>query len=308
MSYKFNATCLMRSLTIILLLFWLPLAAQKKKKEEAPDKYPDITAILAKNQKQLGGDIVVLVYKNDTIDYRKEMGEYFTAKISNPIASAGQWIAVATIMTFVDQGKIELDDPVTKYLPEFGKYAKAYLTIRHCLASVTGIENEKSKIATALGGKRRFASLEEEVKSFAAKEISNNPEKEFHYGNIGVNIAARVCEVVGKKSFDRLAQERIIRPLRMRGTSFTDENGGAINPSLGARSTAYDYLNFLVMMMNKGKFEDKQVLSEKAIAEMETPQFVGLPVLYKPREAADLSYGLGSWVDIFTRPVYKDLL
>jgi CubicO group peptidase (beta-lactamase class C family) len=270
------------------MLIWLPSRGQYD--------FSDLDAQLQRSQKQLGNNVVALVYKDDSLIYKKELGEYFTAKIAAPVGTGGQWLAAATIMTFVDQGKLKLDDPVAKYLPIFGKYAKGYLTIRHCLSNTTGIETEKGKIGKLLGGKRKFATLEEEVDAIAGKEIANNPEKEFHMGNLGINIAARVVEVIGKKSFDRLAQERIIRPLKMRGTSFTDENGGAVNPALGARSSANDYLNFLVMIRNKGKFEGKQILSEKSIEEMQTPQFVGLPQVYIPKEAMSFTYGIGTWI------------
>lgn len=288
MSHKSNRFCLISRLLCLLLLFWLPARSQYD--------LTSLTTQLQHAQKQLGNRVVSLVYKDDSLIYKKELGEDFTAKSVTPIETVGQWIAVATIMTFVDQGKLKLDDPVANYLPVFTRYAKSYLTIRHCLSNTTGIESEKAKVGKLLGGKRKFATLEEEVNAIAAKEISNNPEKEFHFGNLGVNIAARVVEVIGKKSFDRLAQERITRPLKMRGTSFTDENGAAINPSLGARSTANDLINFLVMIMNNGKFEGKQIVSEASLEEMQKQQFVGLPVAFKPAEAAGFDFGMGNWI------------
>ena len=50
-------------------------------------------------------------------------------------------------------------------------------------------------------------SLEEEVNSFAASEIRANPGTDFWYGNIGLNIAGRVLEVVSKKKFDLLIKQ-----------------------------------------------------------------------------------------------------
>jgi CubicO group peptidase (beta-lactamase class C family) len=269
------------------MLFWLPASSQYN--------FADLTAQLQRSHKQLGNTAVTLVFK-DSLIYKKEMGEDFNAKTAVPIANSGQWLAAATIMTFVDQGKLKLDDPVSKYLPIFTKYAKGYLTIRHCLSNTTGIESEKGKLSKMLG-RKKYITLEDEVNAIAAKEISNNPEKEFHFGNLGINIAARVVEVIGKKSFDRLAQERITRPLKMRATSFTDENGGAINPALGARSSANDYLNFLIMIMNNGKFEGKQIISENSIQEMQKQQFVGLPIAFKPTEATGFDFGLGNWIE-----------
>jgi CubicO group peptidase (beta-lactamase class C family) len=288
MSYKPDATCLISRITIALLLFWLPAAGQYN--------FNPIDEQLDRSKKLFGNGVIMLVHKDDSLIYKKETGEDFSAKIAGPVGSVSQWIAAATIMSFVDQGKLKLDDPVAKYLPVFGKYAKSYLTIRHCMSNTTGIESEPGKVGKVFGGRRKFATLEEEVNAIAAREIANNPEKEFHFGGFGINIAARVVEVIGKKSFDRLAQERITRPLKMRGTTFTDENGGAVNPSSGARSSANDLINFLVMILNDGKFEGKQVLSEKALEEMQTIQFAGLPVKYKPEEATGFEFGLGNWI------------
>jgi CubicO group peptidase (beta-lactamase class C family) len=198
-------------------------------------------------------------------------------------------------MQFVDEGKISLDDPVSKYLPVFEKYMKNYVTIRQCLAHTTGIENDKGNLLKMVQ-RSKYMTLEEEVNAFAAKEISNNAGTEFHYGGIGLNVAGRVLEVITKKPFDRLIQEKLLRPLKMKQTSFMNENGYAPNPSGGARSTANDYINFLSMVLNKGMFEGKRILSEKAIEEMEKPQFPTLPVKFTPKVAEGFHYGLGEWI------------
>ena len=286
MSFEMISIRRVCSILGILLLFFQPLFSQYNL--AALDEY------LQRNQKALGGKFAVLVYQDGKPVYQKVMGE-FTAKTQAPVSNAGNWLTAALVMTFVDQGKISLDDPVSKYLPVFEKYMKNYVTIRHCLAHTTGIENENSKVGRLLQ-KKKFSSLEEEVNALAAKEISTNPGEEFYYGNIGLNIAGRVLEVVSKKSFDRLIQERLLRPLKMRATNFANDDGGAINPSAGAKTSANDYINFLSMLLNKGMFEGKKILSEEAIAEMQKPQFTGLPIKYSPKETEGLQYGLGEWI------------
>ena len=57
----------------------------------------------------------------------------------------------------------------------------------------------------------------------------------------GPDIAARVIEVVSKKTFDRVSAEKLFRPLGMRNTSFYNEKG-SISPSNGAVSSAFDYM------------------------------------------------------------------
>ena len=256
-----------------------------------------------KNQKAFGGKFAAVVYKDGKIVYQKLMGE-FNAKTQATIGDAAKWLTAALVMIFVDQGKISLDDPVSKYIPSFEKYMKNYVTLRHCLAHTTGIENEGNRVGRILS-RKKFASLEEEVDALAAKEISANPGEEFHYGNIGPSIAGRVLEVITKKSFDRLIQERLLRPLKMRATNFVDDDGGSVSPGSGAKSTANDYINFLSMLLNKGMFEGKKILSEESIAEMQKPQFVNLPVKYVPKEAEGMKYGLGLWiVDAEAQPAF----
>lgn len=287
MSHKYGVTCMKVIPIPFLLLLFQPLISQYD--------FSGVDQLLQRNQKLLGNNLVALVYKDGKIVYKKELGEDFTAKTQAPIASCSKWLTAALVMNFVDQGKLDLDDPVSKYIPSFNKYMKGYVTIRHCLSHTTGIEKEKGGAGKLLE-RRKYENLEEEANAIAAKEISNNPGKEFFYGNYGLNIAARVCEIVGKKTFDRLIQERITRPLRMRATSFTNDNGNAPHPSGGARSTAADYMNFLIMILNKGVFEGKTILSEKAIAEMQKVQMADLPVKYAPKAAEGFEYGLGEWI------------
>jgi CubicO group peptidase (beta-lactamase class C family) len=286
MSLKFRNACFLVSLCFISLLNFQGSRAQSS--------FSELDRLLLANQKQLGGNVVALVWKDGKLVYSKELGD-FNAKTQAPIASASKWLTAAMVMQFVDQGKISLDDPVVKYIPLYRKYMKSYLTIRHCLSQTTGIERD-ARLGVKLLERRNYETLEDEVNAIAEKDISNNPGQEFFYGGYGLNIAARVCEIVGKKSFDRLVQEKITRPLKMRGTTFTDDNGKAPNPSGGAKSTANDYLNFMIMLLNKGKFEEKQILSEAAVEEMLKIQFPGLPKKYAPAAAAGFDYGFGAWI------------
>ncbi len=290
MSYKIKLICLHYSLVPLCLLFWLPALSQ-------PD-FNELDQLLKQNQKALGNNFAALVWKDGKMVYQKqfekETGD-FNAKTQAPVGSCSQWLTAAVVMALVDEGKISLDDKVSKYIPIFEKYMKSYITIRNCLTNTTGIQDASG--AMKLFQKSKYSSLEEEVDAFASKrEIASNPGTEVYYSNVGPDIAGRVLEIVTKKPFDRLAQEKIFRPLKMRGTSFTDDNGGAVNPSGGAKSTANDYMNFLIMILNKGTFEGKRVLSEKSVEEMETMQFGQLPVKFMPKEASGWHQGLGVWM------------
>ena len=256
--------------------------------------FNELDETLKQNQKQLGNNIAAVIWKGDTIVYKKELGD-FNAKTAAPIASASKWLTAALVMMFVEEGKIGLDDKITKWLPEYARYGKNYITIRHCLTHMTGIQQDEKLIAK-LFDRKKFASLEDEVNSFAAHEIQTNPGTEFRYGAIGMDIAGRVLEVVSKKRFDLLIRQKLFVPLGMRRTTFSDLEGGAVNPSGGAQSSADDYIKFLSMLLHKGKVGDKQILSEESVNQLIQVSVAPDKIKYAPKNMQGYSYALGSWV------------
>src|SRR5204863_4336514 len=222
MACKICWVCIKVMGVLTFLLILQPVTGQQK--------FSDLDDLLQQKQKVLGKDFVVMLWKkDDTLIYKKELGE-FNSKTQAPIASCSKWLTAALVMTFVDEGKLSLDDKITKWLPEFEKYGKNYITIGNCLSHMTGIRSEPITVLKLLE-RKKFNSLEEEVNSFAAKDIQANPAEEFRYSNIGLNIAGRVLEIISKRKFDMLARQRLFVPLAMRKTSFSTLDGSAINPS-----------------------------------------------------------------------------
>ncbi|MBS1919074.1 MAG: serine hydrolase [Bacteroidetes bacterium] len=286
MSYKVKAICLKSSLTLVLLLLLQPLFAQYN--------FSQLDQTLTSNQKALGNNVVFQLWNKDSILYKKEMGD-FNSKTQAPIASCSKWLTAALVMIFVDEGKISLDDPVVKYIPVFGNYFKNYITIRQCLSHLTGIKSEE-RLFKRIMDRKKYSSLEDEVNSFAAKDIQSNAGTEFRYSEIGLNIAGRILEIVSKRRFDLLAKQKLFNPLGMRRTTFSTMDGSAVNPSGGAQSTPDDYMKFLVMMLNKGKYNGRQILSESAVDQMMQVQTTLDKIKYAPKNAEGYNYALGSWV------------
>lgn len=258
----------------------------------------DTTAIsdkLVSTKEKLGKNVAFILYKNGKIAYKKEIGK-LNIKTPVPVGASSQWLTTALVMTFVQEGKLSLDDKVSSYLPIFTKYYKGYVTIRQCLTNSTGIQAEQG-IAKLLQ-KNKFHSLEEEVNEFAARrDIQTNSGTEFRYSNVGFNIAGRVLEVISRKTFDRLMQDRITRPLAMKNTTFTNENyNDAVNPATGAKSSAADFINFLTMLLNKGTFSNKRLLTESSVAMMHTLTTEASQVKYAPAPVTGLNYGVGEWI------------
>ncbi|MBX3241512.1 MAG: serine hydrolase [Chitinophagaceae bacterium] len=263
---------------------------------QAQHDFAQVDDMLKKNEKVLGKQVIALVWKGDKIVYRKETHEDFNSKTQTAVGASGQWIVAAAAMALVDEKKLSPDDRTSKHIPILAKYMKGYITLKNGLTHTTGIEGEKTGAGKLLP-RLKFESLEEQMEYFASKrEIVTNPQTEFFYSHVGMNIAGRMMEVVARKGFDRITQEKITRPLKMRATTFFNYNTMFIDPSTGAQTTANDYMNFLVMLLNNGMFEGKQVLSADAVKEMLTARFTELPVKYTPKGTENWHYGYGAWL------------
>jgi CubicO group peptidase (beta-lactamase class C family) len=294
MSYKSKLSCLKFSIVAIFLLFFQPGFSQSKKvpKEVGINRFEDLDVLVQQNQKALGGNVVAMVW-TDSLVYKRELGE-FDAKTVAPIASSSKWLTAALVMMFVDEGKISLEDKVSKYIPDFELYGKNYITIRHCLSHYTGV-----KVETGLKGllsRKKFSSLREEAESYARDEIQANAGQEFRYSTVGLNIAGAILEIVSKKKFDMLIKQKLFIPLGMRKSSFGTLDGSPANPSGGAVSTAEEYMHFLQMLLNNGKYNGVQILSEASVTEMRKMNTVPEQIKYAPKAAEGFGYALGSWV------------
>ena len=139
-----------------------------------------------------------------------------------------------TIAQLVEEGKITLDDPVSKYLPEFAHLwvevsvtngvktivaAKNVLTIRMCLNHTGGFGFELPNY-TSMGGWSRRMPLRSVAVVAASLPLKFDPGTRASYSNVGIDIGAAVVEVVTGKRWEQVVQERIFDPLGMKDSTF----------------------------------------------------------------------------------------
>ena len=234
----------------------------------------------------------LLVVKDGQTIYQECFGRYEPDTVVS-IASASKWLSAATIMTLVNEGRLNLDDPVSEYLPEFtGK--KGEITVRQLLSHTSGLPADNPAISTYR------ITLREAAAQIAEIPLAADPGKEFRYGGVSMQVAGAIAEIVSDKPWHDLFQERIAGPCEMKNTSY-GRFGLNRNPRIagGASSTMNDYRNFLTMILAGGEFKGKRVLSKEAIREMEKDQTRGAE--QKSATLARLTvgskYGLGEWLD-----------
>ncbi|MBL9158442.1 MAG: beta-lactamase family protein [Verrucomicrobiales bacterium] len=154
------------------------------------------------------------------------------------IASESKPMTAVAVMMLVDEGKIALDDPVEKYLPEFRaqmlvaektetqtvlqKPARP-ITIRDCLSHMSGLPFKSAAEEPVLDGLPLAAA----VKTYAMTPLQTEPGTAYQYSNAGINTAARVLEVVAEMPYERFMQERLFDPLGMKDTTFWPDEAQA---------------------------------------------------------------------------------
>ena len=215
------------------------------------------------------------------------------------IASAGKWLAAATIAVVVDEGKLSWNDKVSKWLPEFTD-VKGKATLRQLLSHTSGYPDYQPEGAH----RDDYQTLKESVAQIVSLPADTMPGAKFHYGGLAMQVAGRMAELATGKDWETLFQEKIAQPLGMKNTHFTPVHlGGGHSPMLGggARTVLHDYAAFLNMISNNGKFKGKRILSEAAIKEMQADQVGKAKVAeheFVERVRAELHagiYGLGEW-------------
>lgn len=257
---------------------------------EAVSDVAPVTNIIedAVSKNRLRGAAIMLV-KNNRVIYKKAFGNYSVDQVV-PIASSSKWISASVIMSVVEEGKLSLDDPISKYLPNFTD-KKGKITLRQLLSHTSGLPGNHRCLASD------SMTLAECVDQISRVNLQSDPGTEFRYGGVSFQVAGRIAEVASRKSWNTLFEEKIKNPLNMTNTSY----GQTQNPRIagGASSTVQDYVNLLQMHLNNGVFNGKQVLSAATVEEMQRDQTGDAPIVFTP-QPDNRRYGLGEWRDRVT--------
>lgn len=240
----------------------------------------------------------VRIVKNGTPILESYFGGY-TDTTALHVASAGKWVAAATIAAIVDDGFLSWDDNVSKYIPEI-KDIKRDATLRQLLSHTAGYPDYQPE------GRQRddYQTLEEAVAHIVDLPADTLPGTKFRYGGLAMQMAGRMAELATGKDWETLFQEKMARPLGMKYSYFipvSEEQG--FNPMLGGgfKTCLHDYMNFLKMFVEYGHFDGKQVLSPEAVDEIVADQIKDALVsqpeyVEKARQNYHNSiYGLGVW-------------
>ncbi|MBL7999039.1 MAG: serine hydrolase, partial [Candidatus Kapabacteria bacterium] len=271
-----------------------------------PYNFAPVDKLLSDSARAMGGlqgkTATVILSPTATL-FTKATG-VFTADSVVPIASSSKWLSGAVIMSLVDAGKLSLDDSCGKYLTTFNG-SKAGITIRQLMSHTSGLPGNTGFESN------RSLTLSQAVDSIGlTTTLLSTPGTQFRYGGASMHVAGRIVEIIEGKPWDSVFAERIARPLGMTLTDY-EGLGQTDNPQIagGARSSANEYARFLTMLLNKGLYNGKRILSEQSVVIMSGDQTRGAAIVSSPFDAyqqydtnmAKSRYGIGNWVEMPTK-------
>jgi CubicO group peptidase (beta-lactamase class C family) len=161
------------------------------------------------------------------VEARKPMGTdslFWIASMSKPITATA-------LMILVDEGKVKVDDPVEKYLPEFKdvwvaverdkdhvllKRPKQAILVRHILSHTSGLPFSSALERPTLD----MLPLRLGAPSYAMTPLLFEPGTKYQYSNAGINTAGRIIEVVSHMPYEDFLDQRLFKPLGMKDTTF----------------------------------------------------------------------------------------
>lgn len=296
-------------LTRSIVLVLVPLLASC-----AAHKMPGVSAAMrsAVDRRDVPGVVTVVATKDKTLHCEAiGLANLTNRTLMRPdsifwIASMTKPVTAVALLMLQDEGKLNVYDPVSKYIPEFAALKTpsgkpANLTIAQIMTHTSGLgEAPREAAANA----RTLADL---IPFYLAAAMQFEPGTKWSYCQSGINTSSRIVEVVSGTPFDVFVQQRIFDSLGMKNTTFypakkpsaqivgttrKNKTTGALEPapppSYGAEghpplgngglfSTGPDYARFCQMLLAGGVYDGKRYLSPEAMKLLQTVQTGDLP-------------------------------
>jgi CubicO group peptidase (beta-lactamase class C family) len=320
----------------LTLLATLTLSAQQP---TLPGVGAAMQEMIAKDE--IAGAVTVVVSGDKTLHLESTgLADVATKRPMTPetlfwIASMTKPVTGIAVLMLQDEGKLQVSDPVAKYIPEFANLKTptgkpANLTITQILTHTSGLGEATGPAA------QQAKTLADLVPIWLAAPMQYEPGERWRYTQSGINAGARIVEVISGMTFDAFVQQRLFDPLGMKDTTFypTDaqrarlatayaknKGTGALEPvppraeygprdrppqgNGGLYSTPRDYARLCQMLLNGGTLDGRRYLTAAAMKFLTTPQTGDLPTGFFQSDTygnRGANYGWGITTSILRTP------
>ena len=287
--------------------------------------HPDVLSVLQPfvDRGELAGAVTLVADRNRILSL--ETVGYADLETQTPmrpdalfwVASQTKPVTATALMMLVDEGLVDVEDAVEKFLPEFAgqmlvverdedhvllRKPSHPIKIRNVLSHTSGLPFLTGVEQPLIDG----LALRDAAQVYALLSLQFQPDSDYLYSNIGINIAGRIIEVVSGQSFESFLQQRLFDPLLMVDTTFWPDakqlsrlakayqpdarNSGLqetpihflhyplddprrfATPGGGLFSTASDIARFCQMILRGGELNGHRYLSAQSVRQMTARQ------------------------------------
>jgi CubicO group peptidase (beta-lactamase class C family) len=227
------------------------------------------------------------------------------------LASCSKSFTALAVLLLRDDGLVDLDSPVCHYLPDFktaDPEAAKEITVRHLLNHSSGLPGIFAEPLAVHSGDDAMDKL---VASLDGVHLNRTPGSSFEYSNLNYSLLGAIIEEVSGTSFEEYIEQRIFVPLGMTHTTMVpgeaDEMDRAeghqllfghvitrnipiyrsVIPAGWVMSTAEDMGKWLIVQLNGGSIDGRQVIPPEIIEELHTPG-----ISYE-QDGQEIGYGMG---------------
>ena len=224
------------------------------------------------------------------------------------IYSMTKSVTAVAVMLLQEEGRFSLQDPVSKYLPEFRRVMvrdadgtmrapSRQITVEDLLLHTSGLSHRTSELYRRAEVRSRAITLPRFIDNIVRAPLMEDPHTAFRYSE-ATTVLGRLVEIWSGTTFDAFLDERVLRPLKMTDTGFWarpdqrarltqvyspaaagltpieietvpfTERPTLIEGAVGLVSTVPDYLRFSQMLLNKGELDGVRILKSADVERM----------------------------------------
>ncbi|MBU1014383.1 MAG: beta-lactamase family protein [Bacteroidetes bacterium] len=211
------------NILLILFLCELNISAQNDDSNILKTKFEKL---IVEQYKSTDPGCVILVALKGKVIYQKAFGmanlELNVPMDTNMILGIGsitkQFTAVA-ILQLVEQGKLSLDDDITKFIKDYPTHGHS-ISVRHLLSHTSGIKSFGDIDGWNANKERIDFSVDELINEFKNQPMEFAPGTKWSYCNSGYTLAGKIIEIVSGMSYPNYLKEKLFKPTEMSNTYY----------------------------------------------------------------------------------------
>ncbi|MBK7849555.1 MAG: serine hydrolase [Bacteroidetes bacterium] len=249
---------------------------------------------------ELNESVAFLVIKNDSLLYEEYWDHYEPNSLSNSFSVAKSIVGILVGIA-ADEGKLNINDPVGKYLPQFNEGKNSALLIHHLLSMSSGLNWDESY--SSLFSQTTEAYYGKDLrKQMSVLKVEQEPGKVFNYMSCNTEILALVLEKATGMTVSEYASKKLWTRIQAMHQSYwsLDQSEGMEKAYCCFYADARDFARIGQLMLDSGKWKGTTIVSSSFIREMTTPKN-----LVDENGASANYYGYQCWLsEISGHPVF----